>query len=211
MRLVIVCLFVAFMSAAAGCGSAYPATTGVAFEAIDVLRDPVQIPAAGIQPITRETTNGRFVLTPVAEYRISAVVVSRREYRSGWNAELSPVDLALAWGELTEPGNLRSVRFRQSNRWYFYRYQSGTFGGSFVALHSSNHHIIPTGENVARAVKSLRKGDSVTLEGYLVNVDGRYRNGTVWWRSSLSRADTGDGACELMLVKRVQLGQYLYE
>ena len=46
--------------------------------------------------------------------------------------------------------------------------------------------------------KSLRQGELVHLEGELVEATGP-ELGT--WRSSLSRTDTGNGACELMLVK----------
>jgi hypothetical protein len=56
---------------------------------------------------------------------------------------------------------------------------------------------------VARRLKDVRPGQVVRLRGYLVAVtadDG-------WqWRSSLSRTDTGSGACELFWVEWAETG-----
>jgi hypothetical protein len=50
---------------------------------------------------------------------------------------------------------------------------------------------------VLHRLRSVAGGDIIELRGYLVEVtapDGWH------WRSSLSRTDSGDGACELMWV-----------
>jgi hypothetical protein len=49
------------------------------------------------------------------------------------------------------------------------------------------------------------------MEGYLVNINGMVGNGTVRWNSSLTRNDTGDGACEVFYVKRAVLDGKVYE
>jgi hypothetical protein len=48
----------------------------------------------------------------------------------------------------------------------------------------------------------LRPGALISAEGWLV--DARAPNGAVW-RTSLSRADSGAGACELMLVETLDV------
>ncbi|MCC5845262.1 MAG: hypothetical protein JJU05_13520 [Verrucomicrobia bacterium] len=48
----------------------------------------------------------------------------------------------------------------------------------------------------------LEKGQRVRLGGYLVNV--LHENGTTW-RTSTTRDDTGAGACEIVLVTRLEI------
>jgi hypothetical protein len=58
--------------------------------------------------------------------------------------------------------------------------------------------MIPASGEVARQLKSVRAGNMVHLKGYLVEVTSPqgFR-----WKSSLTREDTGGGACELILVE----------
>ncbi len=53
---------------------------------------------------------------------------------------------------------------------------------------------------VAEALSDIRKGQRIRLSGQLVRVDGD--NGFTW-SSSLSREDTGNGACELIWVEQL--------
>lgn len=45
---------------------------------------------------------GRFKLTPLAEFRTDARVLSRKRYRSDAESELSPMDFALGWGRMSD-------------------------------------------------------------------------------------------------------------
>jgi hypothetical protein len=47
----------------------------------------------------------------------------------------------------------------------------------------------------------LRPGQVVRLQGYLVRVEAP---GGWQWNSSMTRDDTGNGACEVMLVQSVE-------
>ena len=89
--------------------------------------------------------------------------------------------------------------------------EGSPFDHSYIVTHSGNHHTIPANYNVRRALKSIRKNDKVILEGYLVNVNGTYRGKTVFWNTSLSRSDTGDGSCELFYVSKVRIDTKFYE
>ena len=66
---------------------------------------------------------------------------------------------------------------------------------------SANMHLIPADSNVRRQLKHVRAGNVVHLRGYLVNA--RRADGFTW-NSSLTRNDTGAGACELFYVASVQ-------
>jgi hypothetical protein len=67
---------------------------------------------------------------------------------------------------------------------------------------SANMHMIPADEGIARQLKALKPGQTVRIEGWLV--EARAADG--WrWRSSLTRDDTGGGSCELVFVRDVQV------
>jgi hypothetical protein len=69
-----------------------------------------------------------------------------------------------------------------------------------IETQSANMHMIPANGEIARQVKSIRAGNMVHLKGYLVEATSKqgFR-----WKSSLTRADTGGGACELILVESI--------
>lgn len=71
-----------------------------------------------------------------------------------------------------------------------------------IETFSANMHLIPADAAVARALGNIRKGQTVSVSGYWVEV----RGGDGWgWRSSLTREDTGQGACELIFVQDVTI------
>jgi len=186
--------------------------TGVDPDEINTSQDPVQMPYKADDPITREVKNGYLTITPVAEYKISGLVVGKATYSSDWAGEISPVDLAIAWGKLAEPWANRYITYAQGYRWYFYQCKSGgPFDNYYVLSHSSNNHIIPANENIRRAVKKVKKKHKVVLEGFLVNLKGTYKEQPVTWNTSLSRTDAGNGSCELFYVSKVRIDTKVYE
>ena len=65
----------------------------------------------------------------------------------------------------------------------------------------SNNHLIPSDSKIEKLIKRIKKNDYVKLEGYLVSaeeIDGNFKV-----RSSTTRSDNGDGACELIYVTNV--------
>jgi len=189
-----------------------PKMTGLEPDEIDTSQDPIQMPYETDEPITMEVKNGYFTITPVAGYKISGVVVGKGTYSSDWDGEISPVDLAIAWGKLAEPGSHRYITYTQGYRWYFYQCKpESPVDHSYVISHSSNNHIIPANENIRKAVKTVKKKDKVILEGFLVNLKGIYKERPVTWNTSLSRTDAGNGSCELFYVSKVRIETKVYE
>ena len=118
----------------------------------------------------------------MASYKIAALVVGKESYSYGWNAKISPIDLALAWGKLADPESQKYVSYSQSNRWVSFKMKEGSpFDVAYVISHASNHHIIPATRNIWYAVKTIKEKKKVVLEGFLVNVcrDLRWENGLV--------------------------------
>jgi hypothetical protein len=206
------CIFVSIFFALLSYGCNGPELTTVEYDDIDTRQDPVQTSLSSSEIIQIKIKDGLFNIKPLAEYKASAKVVGRESYSSGWAAKISPLDLAIAWGMLAEPDNERYVSYSQSDRWYFFEYKPDSpFKGSYIIDHSSNNHIIPSNENVRKAVKSIKVNEKVILEGCLVNLTGNYEGQRVWWNTSLSRNDSGDHSCELLYLTRVRIGSDVYQ
>ena len=140
-----------------------------------------------------------YQLTRRAEFEIHARVLSTQKYYLGHESDLSPLDLALGWGVMSDQAVLDRIKIFQSSRWYRARWDvpAPLSEQQFIA-NSSNMHMIPAQKGVARTLKKLRSGDLVTVNGYLVDVD----HDSGWrWRTSMSRTDTGSGACEIVYVE----------
>jgi hypothetical protein len=179
---------------------------------IDVSTPPEQTAVSGADPIHMKAGGFDLVLTPEAHYVLRGVVVSRESYHFGWNAEIAPCDVATVWGELAEGQAWRRLSWSQGGRWYFWRWSGERpFPDDLVVRNSSNTHLIPASSDLRKAARSLGGGDIVELSGELVAIEGRKGGQRVWWRSSLSRTDTGDGSCELLYLRRLKTGGKVYE
>ncbi len=136
-------------------------------------------------------------ITPLKTFQIKARVLGRENYSSGRESDLSPVDLALGWGRMSDESVVSKISISQSGRFYRWHVDEFPIPRREIETHSANMHLIPRDEAVRDSIEQIKTGDVIELSGYLVNVkadDG-------WqWNSSLTRNDTGDGACELIWV-----------
>ena len=144
-----------------------------------------------------------YQLTPRAMLQIRARVLSRKNYRFGSEADLSPVDLALGWQVMSDQAVLDQIEVTQGSRWYYTRYQlPAPISDQAIIEHSGNMHMIPAATIVSRKLKSVRIGDIVRLQGLLVDAD----HDSGWhWRTSRSRTDTGAGSCEIIYLQDIQI------
>ncbi len=143
-----------------------------------------------------------YQLQPLADFDIEARVLSVQHYRFDREAELSPVDLVLGWGPMSDESVLKTIDISQGNRFYFWRVQNFIIPREDIATHSANMHMIPADSRIADALHSIRPGQIVSLHGMLVEATAS--NGQRW-RSSLTRSDTGNGACELVYVQTISV------
>jgi hypothetical protein len=145
--------------------------------------------------------HGLFMLKPLATFSVEARVLHRRNYRYDAGAALVPVDLALGWGVMSDQHVLDQLHISQSLRCYWYEYRlPPPVPVNDIASHSANMHIIPATPEIDSRCKSLRAGSLVHLTGELVEATGP---GIGTWRSSLTRSDSGNGACELFYVEAI--------
>lgn len=139
---------------------------------------------------------------PLADFKLEARVLSTEHYRLGREADLAPVDLALGWGRMSDDAVLSRIAISQGNRFYFWRTDDFPIPRREIETHSANMHMVPADRLIERQLEAIRPGQVVTITGQLI--EARADDG--WhWRSSLTRDDTGNGACELVLVKSLSV------
>jgi hypothetical protein len=161
-------------------------------------REPLQTDMPSEPLISR----GRWTLKPRAHYDVTARILSTERYRFDALAALIPEDLALGWGPMSENRVLHTLDISQSGRFYWWRpHPDSPVPRDIVITHSANTHVIPIDSTVKRQLERLRVGEVVRLTGTLV--DGTRDDGA-WIHTSLSRSDTGAGACEVLLVESVE-------
>jgi hypothetical protein len=163
------------------------------------------------EPLQREAPDltpqrfGRWTLTPRAQYDITARILSREDYRFDALAELIPEDLALGWGPMSDNRVLAAFDISQGARFYTWQPHGPLpIARADVISHSANTHVIPASREIRTLLARLRVGEVVHLTGELV--DGQRDDGA-WIRTSLTRTDSGAGACEVLLVESVALEQ----
>lgn len=167
-------------------------------EGVLVSEDPIQKEISE-KPIKYKNV----VLDPLAEYSLRARVLSTERYWIDKMAGVVPVDVALGWGVMSDSKVLKGLHMWQEGRFYFYSWRDqAPVNPQLIVKSSANMHLIPSTDYVEQEIKSLRRGQIVTLRGYLVRVN--YPDGTDA-KSSLSREDSGAGACEIMWVQSIQV------
>ncbi|MGZ3796745.1 MAG: hypothetical protein ACXVB1_10280 [Pseudobdellovibrionaceae bacterium] len=143
------------------------------------------------------------VLDPLAEYRAQGRVLSTEHYWIDKMAPIAPIDLALGWGVMSDTKVLKELKIWQEDRFYFYSWQgTSPVEPGLMVRSSANMHLIPSTDYLEKEIKKLRKGQLVLLTGLLVRVN--YPDGSEA-KSSLTREDSGAGACEIMWVESLQI------
>ena len=176
---------------------------------IDLQKEPIQELYFGNEDIEIITEEGTFSVHPKAKYKIAGKIVSLTYYNYGSEAIISPIDLCLVWGTLTQTDALNSITYTDGYRSCRYTIINNQqfYNNGYTTSHISNNHIIPANDNIKKALEEIHENDDVYLEGYLVDIEALLKNDQVWkWNTSLIRTDTG---CEIIYVKKMVVDKKL--
>lgn len=173
----------------------------------DPRREPLQENVDGA-PQRIERRRGRdLVVVSRARYDIAAEVVGRDHYRAGVDGALIPWDLVLAWGKLVDPPYRSKIDYLKTSRFYNWSTGDGSLDLGYIGSHSANVHLIPGSSRIGSVLARVRTGNTVRLEGDLVDITGP---DSFSWRTSLTRSDSGPGACETIYVTAITVGGKRY-
>lgn len=201
------------------------------------IEEPTQIDfIEKIRPIAIKgfDTGKDYTLTPVAKYKISGLVVAKNTnfwFRGINRSEFDDValmDIGIAWDEIADKNFIKknlvfsSKKTLGSSRILYTRVKNSSKLSIYEAMSKSSHtHLVPANQNVMSAMLLMKKYQPVKLEGYLIDIT--YPNGKTAY-TSITRTDNnsnsrgmqitdsgGGGACEIMYVKQVQIGNKIYK
>ncbi|WP_077002595.1 hypothetical protein [Variovorax sp. KK3] len=150
-------------------------------------------------------------IAPLADYDITGLVVSRHDTSSWWNwihaasnDHLNVADLCMIWGANAADGAYEKMSFSSGQ---FVCYVEGKDPAAFRPEYLralSNNHLLTDNPAVARRLRSLRIGDQIRLRGQLASYS--HNAGFAFTRgTSLVREDTGNGACETLFVRDIEV------
>lgn len=136
------------------------------------------------------------------EFKITGLVISTRHYLADERADIAPYDMVVGWGPMSDPSVLKEINVRQNNRFYYWHVDEFPIPRKALELNSTNLHVVPDSAEIATALAAVKRGDIVELVGYLVDI--KDADGFIWATSRV-RDDSGDGACEILLVERLRI------
>ena len=173
-------------------------------EVVNPMVEPFQRIIVTQEPVLGQEDTLTWKIHPRAEFSISARIVSKKEYRD-WISAFAPLDLMVAWGELSNTEVDQWLSWSQARRsGYMHRSSNSPFTIDYILIHATNIHVIPATENLEIAINELAPENVVLLEGLLVDVESNRVN----LYTSLSRTDSGagefgTGSCEILYVQRL--------
>jgi hypothetical protein len=176
----------------------------------DLRREPVQLPT---QVAPFETKAGRVTYTvkPVADYEIWGLVVSRHDSDAWWDwihkassDHLNVVDLCVVFAENVERGAYSGLDYSSGQFVCNVETSSAERWQRFSMRALSNNHLLADRPSIVYRLRGVRVGDQVRIRGslaeYTHNHGFAFKRGT-----SLTRDDTGNGACETIYVQDVEV------
>jgi len=176
-----------------------------------IIEEPLQSRIYNHDTIEFVKNGYAYSLTPLFDYEINGLLVSKVNYNlfsTDKFERLFPFDVCLIWGSNVARGLYRDtrVRFSQDCRWCWADWYGNV---NFNLNELSNNHLLVDNNKVLKLLKLMVRGDQIKIKGKLVNIQAKLANNPgpydITWNSSLSRQDTGAGACELIYVEQAEI------
>ena len=132
------------------------------------------------------------------KYEITGRVTNIEKYNNNEIfSKISPLDIGISWGETAEQNNHNKIKYSSIGDRKVY--SSYSYDAVYNSFEISNNHLIPQNDKIKKYLSLIKKNDYIKIEGYLVNISSNN-----WYnRTSTTRNDTGDGACEIIYVTNI--------
>jgi hypothetical protein len=175
-----------------------------------VTEEPSQTPTA-VAPFKVTAEGIEYGIKPVFDYDIAGLVVSRHDSATWWDYihaashdHLNVADLCMVWGVNAGDAAYLDMSFSSGQFVCYFQAHSAASAQAQYFRALSNNHLLTADPSVSSRIAHLRVGDQVRLRGQLVEYT--HHHGFEFHRgTSVSRDDTGNGACETVFVRDLQL------
>ncbi len=175
-----------------------------------ILVEPDQRPTDRL-PFQATVGGITYTVRPLFAYDLSGLIVSKHDadtwwdwIHEAWNDKLNVTDLCVVWGTNARTGIYREIDFSSGEFQCFAQTGSSAAWAAFDMTSLSNNHLLSDDPATARVLRNARVGDQIRLRGYLAEYSHdhgfRFVRGT-----SVTRTDTGNGACETVFVTDAEI------
>lgn len=176
----------------------------------ELRNEPIQV-ETGDKPFQTTVGGVTYTVKPVADYEIWGLVVSEHAsdtwwdwVHEAWNDKLNVVDLCVVFAENVERGGYVGIDYSSGSFVCYAETRSSEAWRRFSMRALSNNHLLADRAHIAARLKSVRVGDQVRIRGWLAEY--QHDQGFAFKRgTSLTRDDTGNGACETIYVQDVEI------
>lgn len=172
-------------------------------------QEPVQT-AVETAPFETEYNEETFKVIPKYDYEIYGLVVSYRLHDSEYGQmlhalskdHLNVADFCVVWGKNADIDILREFDFNNGQFTCNYSTRSNQAWQAFNQAQLSNNHLLAVDEQIRDAIDDIKIGDQIKIKGWLSHYVGPtgFERGT-----SITRTDTGNGACETIFVNNIEI------
>ncbi|MEM7610730.1 MAG: hypothetical protein AAF270_03560 [Pseudomonadota bacterium] len=177
------------------------------------------LPAIDSEPVQRATQHRsfdanwlgeRYEIKPQYDYDITGMIVSYRHHdgNSRMHARsadhLNMLDVCVVWGDSANNPLLDKIKFWNGIFTCNFRTRDQRAWELFDIYQISNNHLLSDDPLIRDRVGDIRIGDQIRVRGWLssyVSPNGSERG------TSVTRKDTGDGACETIYVDAFDIVQ----
>ncbi len=160
-------------------------------------------------PFFADYNDETFEIIPKYDYELYGLVVSYRLHDASGSTmihdltkdHLNVADFCVVWGTSADSTLLKDMEF--SNGQFTCQYSgSHAVWDKFNHDQLSNNHLLALDDNIRKQIDKVNIGDQIRIKGWLshyVNPLGSERG------TSITRTDTGNGACETIFVNEIEL------
>jgi hypothetical protein len=172
-----------------------------------VLEDPDQTMSSE-PPFEVEFNGVSYRVEPQFRYALNGLVVSYRQHEGlsrmhrRANDHLNMLDVCVVWGGNVDPELLRHFDFWNGIFTCNVKTRSTAAWQAFDMTELSNSHLVSDDPFIRQQAGKLRVGDQVRIEGWLSSYG---TSESTMRRTSTTRDDTGNGACETIYVAGIEI------
>ena len=170
--------------------------------------DPVQREVSE-QPFKVAYNDTGYVVQPRHEYDLTGMVVSYR-YHDGdrmlhqiWNDHLNVADVCVVWGRNAHELDLNLFDFFNGQFTCNISTHDRVAWNQFQMRELSNNHLVSDDPLLRDRITSLKVGDIIRVRGWLSHYG--LEGSPHMRKTSVTREDTGNGACETIFVREFEV------
>jgi hypothetical protein len=166
--------------------------------------EPTQRPTSR-EPETLNYAGTDYEVDPLYDYELFGLVVSFRQHDGEdsmhrWsNDHLNMADICVIWGDSAKSEHLGKLKFWNGVFTCNVQTRDSEAWANFDIYELANNHLISADPRIRDRVAQVRVGDQIRIKGSLARY-GATSTGLLRGTST-TRKDTGDGACETILVE----------